>query len=319
MTPDLFYPPSTPVDDPIKHIFPFLSLPKELRLQIYSYLSTSTHEPISGFSPRRFGYWPVGYHHPSLLVCKLIYAETLSYTRQPPAAMIIRPTQQQKCRALQAALQRGYAIDLAENKDDGGLFVALRAVDAAVEVLSEKVPFGAYPRNRPTPRRIRALRYFFAQMLLRLRRYPVLQLEVIVRSRPYKHFNSWYGSPTAERALIWYTRDAAEVWLLCCGLLHAEKAGGSGAARFETKTVVRGEDGDRAFERVQRLLEDGSFAGVDIVCDTLGETGYRGLPNTLGSREGGETYYPPGSLAFQAALEQEIFIWSVTEGRNRVS
>ena len=36
-----------------------IDLPKELRLEVYSYLSAPTFEPIDGLTPRRFGYWSI--------------------------------------------------------------------------------------------------------------------------------------------------------------------------------------------------------------------------------------------------------------------
>lgn len=76
------YQPLPQTHDLTASIYPFLSLPKELRLQVYIYLSITTDVPIDNVSPRRFGYYPLTSYYPSLLVCK-------SYTKKPQTTQSI--------------------------------------------------------------------------------------------------------------------------------------------------------------------------------------------------------------------------------------
>ncbi|KAF2690917.1 hypothetical protein K458DRAFT_382496 [Lentithecium fluviatile CBS 122367] len=72
-------------------IFPFMDLPKELRLQIYSYFSNTTYKPIDTVRPRRLPYWTVTLYHPSILRSRTIHDEAMNIANdRQPAAVFIR-------------------------------------------------------------------------------------------------------------------------------------------------------------------------------------------------------------------------------------
>ncbi|KAF2108319.1 hypothetical protein BDV96DRAFT_263299 [Lophiotrema nucula] len=260
--------------------FPFLQLPKELRLQIYTYLSTHIHKPIDCVFPKRFGYWPVNIYPPSLLISRSIYDEAMDFVNDlQPAAVLCRPNQQQKYCALQAALQRGCEIDRAWLKTNacGGQNprISPAAVDAALQILLEKVPYSQ--RRNPTilHQSYRDLRHFFAQTIIRLRRDSQIHLTLWVETRPYKRFWNWYGSERSARAVAWYTADSGGVWLLRCNLLSAIASGQTGVT---TKVTVRGEKGDKAYEWIKQLFEVGAYrSSEDVECVPLEKDVYKKL------------------------------------------
>ncbi|KAF2679636.1 hypothetical protein K458DRAFT_115567 [Lentithecium fluviatile CBS 122367] len=280
-----------------RNIFPFMQLPKELRLEIYSYLSASVHKPVDCTRPGRFGYWPVTLYHPNLAaLSRSIHDEAMDIANDAkPAAIFCRPNQQQKYCAIQTALDIGCEMDRAWHERVGAWGgcrqrICPEAVESALNILIEKVP---YTQTRQTAPEIMAarlchLRHFFAQTLIRLRMNPQIQLSMIVKVRQYKRFYNWSGSPTAARAYSWYTRDYDELVVLRRNLVNEKKAGRTGIA---TRVMVRGKEGDQAFELIKNQLGEG------VQCVPLEDGGHDDFPRDLGFRGyepfQGHRYYGP--------------------------
>jgi hypothetical protein len=201
------HPNSLSSSKPTTSTFPFMNLPKELRLEVYSYLSIQVLEPIDIGSPRRFGYWSVIRYQALPRVCRAIYDEVMDTMRKQPATVFCLPDEHHNHRALQLALKRGHMIDHEKRNSTGDAYVVPEAVDAAMHALLTKVPYSPHIKDTELALRIRKLYTFFAHTIMRLSRYPVIYLTLVVRERGYKRFYNWYGSERTERAVKWYTRD----------------------------------------------------------------------------------------------------------------
>jgi hypothetical protein len=264
------------LDETATDIFPFMELPKELRLEIYSYLSRPVYRPIDCVSPRRLGYWPITIYHRSLLVCRTIYEEAMdALIDREPAAIACRTDQQAKYTVLQTALNRGYAVDH-EKGNEHELRVKPEAVEVALQYLLHKIPYGKR-RSHMWHHRLQDLRHFFAQTLMRLRRYPVMDLTVIVKTRPFSTWHGWAGSETCARARAWYVHDTVELRFLHRALQYAVRRGETDVT---TRITIRGDAEDKVFEQIKASYSDDE----DVACRPLGEKGYAEYPAYLGKR-----------------------------------
>jgi hypothetical protein len=271
--------------------FSFMDLPKELRLEVYSYLSNRVLEPIDAEAPERFGYWSVIRYEALPLVCRSIYDEITDIMRsandKQPATVFCLPDKHHNHLSLQLVLKRGLAINYEKRNSIGDAYAISEAVDAAMHALLTKVPYSPHIDSAGFAVRIRRLRTFFALTIMRLRRDPVIHLTLIVRKRGYKRFYNWCGSETAERAVQWYTRDAHLAWYLIDKLRRAEKAKGKEHVQVQTKTRVLGEQGDAAFEKFWNFLihahHDRAGEG-DVLCEPLKNMGYKDFPAKLVNR-----------------------------------
>jgi hypothetical protein len=278
------HPNSLHPSKPTTSTFPFMNLPKELRLEVYSYLSNQVLEPVDIGSPKRFGYWSVVRYQALPLVCRSIYDEVMDtmygVNDKQPATVFCLPDEHHNHRALQLALKRGYTIDHEKRNSTGDAYVISEAVDAGMHTLLTKVPYSPYINDIELALRIRKLRTFLAHTFMRLRRDPVIYLTLVVRERGYKRFYNWYGSERAERAVRWYTRDALLAWHLCDKLRRAGNAERKEYMHVQTESRVVGEQGDSAFESFWNLLIRRAGEG-DVVCEPLGGMGYKDLPAKL--------------------------------------
>jgi hypothetical protein len=277
------HPNSLSSSKPTTSTFPFMNLPKELRLEVYSYLSIQVLEPIDIGSPRRFGYWSVIRYQALPRVCRAIYDEVMDTMRKQPATVFCLPDEHHNHRALQLALKRGHMIDHEKRNSTGDAYVVPEAVDAAMHALLTKVPYSPHIKDTELALRIRKLYTFFAHTIMRLSRYPVIYLTLVVRERGYKRFYNWYGSERTERAVKWYTRDAHLAWHLCDKLRRAGKATGEEYLQVKTKPRVVGEQEDAAFKKFRNLLIWRAGEG-DVVCEPLNGIGYKEFPAQLVTR-----------------------------------
>jgi hypothetical protein len=276
-----------PVEPAISN-FPFMDLPKELRLEVYSYFATQTLEPIDSGSPERFGYWSVIRYQSLPLICRTVCDEVMDIMRsmyvKQPATVICRPDKHQNHRALQTALRLGHTVDYEKSTGVDGGYVGPEAVDVAMQTLLTKLPYGPPKNDTEFALRIRRLRCFFAHTIMRLRWDPVIRLTLIVREHPYKRFYNWYGSPTAARAVAWYTRDAPLVWHLY-NKLQIDKIQPNKFVQVPTKITVVGDQRDVAFLSFSKMLKMQVYRlGEDVVCQPLGEMGYKEFPAFLVNR-----------------------------------
>ena len=242
--------------------FPFMCLPKELRLQVYSYLPVTAYRPIDGVSPRRFGYWLVdAYPLSLLLVSRAVSAEaTDSLNDKHSTTIFCRPNQQQKYRAIQTALQLGYNLDHAwleqtEMPRSRVLPISSEVVNTAVQKILDMVPYSQTAGDMPL--RLYHLRHFVSQTIIRLRRLPQIRLVVIVSTRPGKWWQNGYGP--AARYVAFTLRDGADLWLLLTNLRNLRLAADSPgpAAKITTKVTVRGLEGDKPLR--DKSLECGAI------------------------------------------------------------
>ncbi|ORY18417.1 hypothetical protein BCR34DRAFT_554174 [Clohesyomyces aquaticus] len=248
--------------------FPFMRIPRELRLQIYSYLSTSIQKPIDIVLPKRFGYWPATIFHPNLFISRTIHSEAMSlFNDHQPAVVLSRPTQQQNYCALQVALRRGCELDAIWTREMhsaaahnalglGSQKARIRpdAVEAAVQVLLAKVPYGTRRSRTKLPLRLLHLQHFLSQTIIRLRRDPHIHLSLWVELRPYKRFCNARGFENTSRQRSWKVRDIVELRLLRSNLHNAIRDGGTNVTTILT---IRGREGDKlTFEHAKTLYEE---------------------------------------------------------------